>query len=120
MGPRSYLNNGQDSDKLALIFAAPALCSVLVPPGGGITVKTALKVIGVVVVVLIVAALALPFLINVNSFRPQIESRIRLPADQTVSSLSPLELLDQYWLASHAEDVEMLQRMAKEIIEEES
>ncbi len=29
--------------------------------------------------------------------RPQIESRIRLPADQTVSSLSPLDLLDQYW-----------------------
>ena len=38
--------------------------------------KTALKIIGVVVVVLIVAALALPFLINVNSFRPQIESRL--------------------------------------------
>jgi DNA repair protein SbcD/Mre11 len=52
--------------------------------------------------------------------RPQIESRIRLPADQTVSSLSPLDLLEQYWLASHAEDSEMLQRMAKEIIEEEN
>jgi exonuclease SbcD len=52
--------------------------------------------------------------------RPQIESRIRLPADQTVSSLSPLELLDQYWLASKAEDTEMLQKMAKEIIEEDS
>ena len=51
--------------------------------------------------------------------RPQIEARIRLPADQTVSSLSPLELLDQYWRASKAEDVEMLQKMAKEIIEEE-
>jgi exonuclease SbcD len=51
--------------------------------------------------------------------RPQIESRIRLPADQTVSSLSPLELLNQYWLASKAEDVEILQKMAKEIIEEE-
>ncbi len=51
--------------------------------------------------------------------RPQIESRIRLPADQTVSSLSPLELLDQYWRASKAEDAEMLQRMAKEIMEEE-
>jgi exonuclease SbcD len=51
--------------------------------------------------------------------RPQIESRIRLPADQTVSSLSPLELLDQYWRASHAEDVDMLQKLAKEILEEE-
>jgi len=51
--------------------------------------------------------------------RPQIESRIRLPGDQTVSSLSPLELLDQYWRASHAEDTEILQRMAREILEEE-
>ena len=52
---------------------------------------------------------------------PQIEARIRLPANQTVSSLSPLELLDQYWRASHAEDDEAdtLQKMAKEIIEEE-
>ena len=52
---------------------------------------------------------------------PQIEARIRLPANQTVSSLSPLELLDQYWNASHAEDNEAdnLQKMAKEIIEEE-
>ena len=52
---------------------------------------------------------------------PQIEARIRLPANQTVSSLSPLELLDQYWRASHAEDNEAdtLQKMAKEIIEEE-
>jgi len=53
--------------------------------------------------------------------RPQIEARIRLPANQTVSSLSPLELLDQYWRASDAEDNEKdtLQKMAKEIIEEE-
>jgi AsmA protein len=38
--------------------------------------KTALKVIGVVVAILLVAAVALPFLINVNSFRPEIESRL--------------------------------------------
>jgi AsmA protein len=38
--------------------------------------KTALKVIGIVIAVLIVAAIALPFLVNVNSFRPQIESRL--------------------------------------------
>jgi exonuclease SbcD len=52
---------------------------------------------------------------------PKIDARIRLPANQTVSSLSPLELLDQYWLASHAEENEAdtLQKMAKEIIEEE-
>ncbi len=53
--------------------------------------------------------------------RPQIEARIRLPADQTMSSLSPLELLDQYWRASRAEENEadILQKMAKELIEEE-
>jgi DNA repair protein SbcD/Mre11 len=51
--------------------------------------------------------------------RPQIESRIRLPADQTVSSLSPLELLDQYWRASQTDQADALQKMAKEIIEEE-
>jgi exonuclease SbcD len=42
--------------------------------------------------------------------RPQVEARIRLPAGQTVSSLSPLELLEQY---------ENLQKMAQEIIAEE-
>jgi exonuclease SbcD len=52
---------------------------------------------------------------------PQIGARIRLPANQTVSSLSPLELLNQYWRASHTEDHEAdtLLKMAKEIIEEE-
>jgi wobble nucleotide-excising tRNase len=54
--------------------------------------------------------------------RPQIESRIRLPADQTVCSLGPLELLDQYWRTSHAaeDEAEVLQKMARDIIEEES
>ncbi len=51
--------------------------------------------------------------------RPQTAARIRLPADQTVSSLSPLDLLDQYWRASHFEaaDIEDLRRMAREILE---
>jgi exonuclease SbcD len=48
--------------------------------------------------------------------RPQVEARIRLPADQTVSSLSPLDLLDQYWKASHTEDAEALQQLAQEIL----
>jgi len=39
-------------------------------------VKTVLKVVAILVVVLIVAAVALPFLVNVNSFRPEIESRL--------------------------------------------
>jgi len=37
-------------------------------------VKNTLKVVGIVVVLLIIIAIALPFLINVNRFRPQIES----------------------------------------------
>jgi len=47
---------------------------------------------------------------------PQMEARIRLPADQTVSSLSPLDLLDQYWRAAKIEDAEALQKLAQEII----
>jgi AsmA protein len=39
-------------------------------------VKTALKVAGIVVAVLIVIAIAVPLLVNVNSFRPQIESTL--------------------------------------------
>lgn len=50
--------------------------------------------------------------------RPQTEARIRLPADQTVSSLSPLDLLDQYWRASHTDEHEQdaLKNLAQEII----
>lgn len=53
--------------------------------------------------------------------RPQIEARIRLPADQTVSGLSPLDLLDQYWRASNVDavDAEALQILAREILEED-
>jgi len=49
---------------------------------------------------------------------PQTEARIRLPADQVASSLSPLDLLDLYWRARHAdeEDIEGLQRLAGEIL----
>jgi AsmA protein len=36
----------------------------------------ALKIIGIVVVILLVVAIALPFLINVNSFRPKLESAL--------------------------------------------
>lgn len=40
--------------------------------------KTALKVAGIVVAVLIVIAIAVPLLVNVNNFRPQIESNLSL------------------------------------------
>jgi hypothetical protein len=51
--------------------------------------------------------------------RPQNETRIRLPADQTISSLSPIELLEQYWKAGHVEpaQIEVLKRLAREVIE---
>ena len=38
--------------------------------------KTALKVAGIVIAILLVVAIALPFVISVNSFRPQIESNL--------------------------------------------
>ena len=52
--------------------------------------KTALKIIGLVVAVLLVAAIALPFLVNVNSFRPQIEAKLSeaLGRPVTVGNLS--------------------------------
>ncbi len=51
--------------------------------------------------------------------RPQIMARSRWNADQSVSSFSPLELLDQYWLTNKTKEAEALQKLAKEIIEEE-
>ena len=38
--------------------------------------KTGLKIAGIVVAVLILIAIAVPFLVNVNNFRPQIESNL--------------------------------------------
>jgi AsmA protein len=38
--------------------------------------KSILKIVGIVVAILVVIVIALPFLINVNSFRPQIESEL--------------------------------------------
>ena len=54
--------------------------------------------------------------------RPQHETRIRLPADQTISSLSPLELLEQYWKAGHADpqQIETLKNLARDIIASDS
>src|SRR5260370_2477908 len=39
-------------------------------------VKTVLKIVGIVVALLIVVAIAVPFFVNVNNFRPQIESNL--------------------------------------------
>ncbi len=38
--------------------------------------KTTIKIIGIVVAVLVIVIIAIPFFINVNSFRPEIESRL--------------------------------------------
>jgi exonuclease SbcD len=52
--------------------------------------------------------------------RPQTEARIRLPGDVSVGSLTPLELLSQYWSVSHtdAREWEALQEMAAQVIHE--
>jgi AsmA protein len=53
-------------------------------------VKPAVKIVGIVVAVLIVVLIALPFLVNVNEFRPQIESSLSsaLGRPVTVGNLS--------------------------------
>ncbi len=50
--------------------------------------------------------------------RPQLEARLRLPGDATISSLSHLELLDLYWksLDTPSEERQPLQKLADEII----
>ncbi len=51
--------------------------------------------------------------------RPQQENRIRLPQDQAIGALSPLELLELYWRANHLEeeDIRVLSALAAEIIQ---
>ncbi len=50
--------------------------------------------------------------------RPQREVRLRLPNDVTISSLTPLDLLETYWRSLEHDDEESqeLQSMAREII----
>jgi exonuclease SbcD len=52
--------------------------------------------------------------------RPQQEARIRLPGDQAIGSLSPLELLELYWKASHEKgsDPAELSKLATQVIRE--
>lgn len=51
---------------------------------------------------------------------PQIEARVRIPDDQNVGSMSPMELLDLYWKASHTnpEEIDDLNRLAARVIDE--
>jgi exonuclease SbcD len=48
--------------------------------------------------------------------RPQIESRVRIPEGQAVSSLSPLDLLEQYFDSAKVKDADELKRLAREIL----
>lgn len=51
--------------------------------------------------------------------RPQLKNRVRLGDGEDLSALSPIELLEMYWLASHTEPEEVgdLQELARSIIE---
>lgn len=50
--------------------------------------------------------------------RPQMETRIRIPEDQSVSELSPYDLLELYWKSGHVEDAERktLMDLARQVI----
>lgn len=52
--------------------------------------------------------------------RPKSDARVRIPEGQTISSLSPLELLTQYFEAAKIKESDELQRLAREIISEGS
>jgi DNA repair protein SbcD/Mre11 len=52
--------------------------------------------------------------------RPQIEARVRIPEGQAVSSLSPLDLLEQYFDSAKVKDTDELKRLAQEIINEDT
>jgi exonuclease SbcD len=51
--------------------------------------------------------------------RPQIESRIRLPEDQAIGSMTPAQLLEHYWKSAHLDAAEMhaLHKLAAEVVE---
>ncbi len=52
--------------------------------------------------------------------RPQIQSRTRIAEGQVVSSLSPLDLLEQYFDAVKIQNAAELQELARQIISDES
>jgi exonuclease SbcD len=52
--------------------------------------------------------------------RPQVQARTRIAEGQVVSSLSPLDLLAQYFDAAKTKDVDELQKLAQEIISPEA
>ncbi|MBL8091363.1 MAG: exonuclease SbcCD subunit D [Anaerolineales bacterium] len=51
--------------------------------------------------------------------RPQSEARVRIAEGQVVSSLSPMDLLNQYFDSAKVKDADELKRLAQEIISQE-
>jgi exonuclease SbcD len=53
--------------------------------------------------------------------RPQMEARVRLPAGETIASLTPLELLEHFWQSQHTDtaETEALKKLAGELIHED-
>jgi exonuclease SbcD len=53
---------------------------------------------------------------------PQMEARIRLPEDQAIGSLTPLELLEVYWRANHSNPDEMkaLLKLAEQVLQQDT
>jgi exonuclease SbcD len=51
--------------------------------------------------------------------KPKVEARVRIPQGQAISSLSPLDLLTQYFDSAKVNDVEELHELAKQIIYED-
>ncbi len=51
--------------------------------------------------------------------RPQIQARIRLPQDKSVSEIPPIEVLNQYWkvMPAAGRDTETLNKLAENIFE---
>jgi exonuclease SbcD len=50
--------------------------------------------------------------------KPKVEARVRIPEGQVVSSMSPLELLDQYFDSARVSNKDDLQKLAQSIISE--
>lgn len=52
--------------------------------------------------------------------RPQLETRLRLPADRTISSLNSLELLGKYWevLNTQSQEAGELQTLAEDLLKD--
>lgn len=50
--------------------------------------------------------------------RPQVDARVRLPADQSIAALTPLELLDIYWksLRLDGDEAAQLQALAGQVL----